>query len=704
MESLHTEKPFTLWRRDFFKLLGGGIFFLFNLGRPEESLAAETEQRRTLTKDYNAFLRIDEDGTVTCYTGKIEMGQGIITSLPQMMADELDVEYEKVKMVMGDTALCPYDAGTWGSLTTRQFGPAMLAAIAEARAVLLSMGAEYLKTTPDQLMVTKGVIRFKNKKKKSVTYGQLAKGQQIEKFLDVKPKPKDYAEYKIMGKSFFHADAIEKVTGRALYTGDFRMPGMVWAKILRPPSHFAKPVAVDTSVAEKFPGAQVIRDKDFIAVLHDDPEKAEQALATIRAEYTFDEMEVDDKTVFDRMLKIPSNARVVASKGDPDAGRKNAGILIESRFNNHYVAHAPIEPHTALAWMEGEIMMVRASTQSPFGTQEGVARELGLPLEKVRVIPPFLGGGFGGKAVSLQANEAARLAKLSGKPVMVAWNREEEFFYDSFRPAAVVTINSGITRTGEIAFWDYHEYFAGSRGSDTIYECSDQKTTSHSSNQVHPFATGAWRAPANNTNTYARESQIDMMASKAGMDPIEFRLKNLKDERMIGVLKALKKLVNWQPAVSPSGRGFGIACGFDAGGYVAHMAEVKVDKKTGMIEVVRVACAQDIGFCVNPQGATIQAEGCINMGMGYALTEEVEFTGGAVKTTNFGTYKLPRFSWIPKIDTLTLDMLTPSQGGGEPAIIAMGGVLANAVFDACGARLYTLPMTPERVLEALAAK
>jgi nicotinate dehydrogenase subunit B len=691
-------------RRDFFKLLGGGLYIFFSFGESMEAFGTEAEQRRSLPKDYNAFLRIAEDGTVTCYAGKIEMGQGVITSLAQMMADELDVEYEKVKMVMGDTALCPYDAGTWGSLTTRSYGPPMLAAIAEARAVLLSMGAEYLKTTPDQVVVSKGVISLKDNKQKKVTYGQLAKGQKIEKFLDSKPKAKDFSEYKIMGKSFLHADAKEKVMGKALYTGDFRMPGMVWAKILRPPSHFATLVKAETSEAEKMPGVQLIRDKELIAVLHTDPEKAEQALATIKAEYSFKEMEVDDKTVFERMLRIPSDARVVNSKGDIDAGKKQSAYLFDSQFNNHYVAHSPIEPHTALAWMEGDTMMVRASTQSPFGTQESVARELEMPLEKVRIIPPFLGGAFGGKAPSQQANEAARLTKLSGKPVMVAWNREEEFFYDTFRPAAVVKISSGMDKNGKITLWDYHEYFAGSRGSDTIYDVADQKTTSHSSREVHPFGTGAWRAPANNTNTFSRESQIDRMASKAGIDPVEFRLKNLKDERMIGVLKALKEMVNWQPAAAPSGRGLGIACGFDAGGYVAHMAEVKVDQNTGHVQVVRVACAQDMGFCVNPEGAVIQMEGCIMMGLGYALTEEIEFTGGDVKTANFGTYKIPRFSWLPKIETFILDKKTAPQGGGEPAIICMGGVIANAIFDACGARVYTLPMTTDRILEALAKK
>jgi isoquinoline 1-oxidoreductase len=219
---------------------------------------------------------------------------------------------------------------------------------------------------------------------------------------------------------------------------------------------------------------------------------------------------------------------------------------------------------------------------------------------------------------------------------------------------------------------------------------------------VHPFGTGAWRAPGNNTNTFARESQIDMMAAKLGVDPLDFRLKNLKDERMIGVLKAVADMVGWTPAKSPSGRGYGIACGFDAGAYVAHIAEVKVDKSTGKVQVVKVACAQDMGFCINPQGSIIQMEGCITMGMGYALTEEVKFTGGKIQTENFDNYQLPVFSWLPKIETKILDKMEAPQGGGEPAIICMGGVLANAIFDATGARLYQLPMTPERVLEALA--
>ena len=219
---------------------------------------------------------------------------------------------------------------------------------------------------------------------------------------------------------------------------------------------------------------------------------------------------------------------------------------------------------------------------------------------------------------------------------------------------------------------------------------------------VHQFSTGPWRAPNNNTNTFARESQIDIMASAAGIDPLEFRLKNLKDENIIGCLKAVADKFGYVAGKTPSGRGIGIACGADAGTWVAQMAEVKVDKSTGKVQVLRIACAQDMGLCVNPQGSIIQMEGCITMGLGYALTEELLFEGGNIIDRGFDTYNIPRFSWLPKIDTVILDRNDqPPQGGGEPAIITVGAAIANAVFDATGARLYTLPMTPERVLEAI---
>ena len=706
LETITTGEKATLKRRSFVKLLGGGIFIIFRPWNALDLFSPLPQERRTLTKDYNAFLHIQQDGTITCYTGKIEMGQGVITSLPIMIADELNVPIEKIKMVMGDTELCPYDAGTWGSQTTQTFGPAMRAALAEARAVLLEMAAVQLAVPASRLDVIDGIVIDKTNPKKKVSYAQLAKGKKLEKYLDVKPPVEDYTKFTYVSKPYMKVDSYEKVTGKAKYTADLKLPGMVHARILRPPSHGAKLTSADVSAAEKVDGVKVVRDGDFIAVISEIRDKVDEAIVKIKAEYSFDELKVNDKTVFDRMLSVKSASNVVRNEGDIDAGYKLADKVFETEYVDPYLAHAPIETHTALARFEGDKVTVWAATQTPFGLQDGIVNTFGMPREKVRVITPFVGGGFGGKSAFQQGIEAVRLAKLTGKPVMLAWTRDEEFFYDNFHSAGVVKINSGIDKSGKITFWDYHVWYSGTRGSDTIYDVPNARTTSYSQMKneppVHPFSTGPWRAPNNNTNTFAREVQIDIMASKAGIDPLEFRLMNLKDQKMIDCLKAAAEKFGYKPAKGPSGRGIGIACGHDAGTWVAEIAEVNVDKSTGKVKVVRIVCAQDMGLCVNPQGALLQMEGCVNMGLGYTFTEEVFFEGGNILTRGFDTYEIPRFSWIPKIDCVILDRKDkPPKGGGEPVIIAIGAVVANAIFDATGARLYRMPMTPARVLNAI---
>jgi len=692
-------------RRSFLKIIGGGIIVFFQPWGELDIFGAQT-QRRTLTQDYNAFLQIAEDGTVSCFTGKIEMGQGVITSLAQMMADELNVPLEKVKMVMGDTDLCPYDAGTWGSQTTQTFGPAMRAAAAEARGVLVDLAAARLGVPASQLEVRDGFVVDSKNPKRSVSYASLAKGKKLEKYLDVKPAPEDYTKFTYVGKPLKHSDALLKVTGKAKYTGDLKLPGMLFARILRPPSHGARLSTVDVSEAEKVVGTKVVRDGDFIAVLNENKDRADEAIVKIKAEYIFNELKVNDRNLYDRMVGADSRVQVLNAEGDLDLGYQQSDKLFESEFHDPYLAHAPIETHTALAKLEGDKMTVWASTQSPFGLQDGIVRELGYPREKVRVITPFVGGGFGGKAAYQQGVEAARLAKLTGKPIMLVWTRDEEFFYDTFHPAGVVRIKSGIDKNGFIKLWDYSVYYGGTRGSDTIYNVPNAKTTSYSQNMdsvmIHPFGTGPWRAPNNNANTFARESQIDIMAAEAGTDPLEFRLKNLSDEKMIACWKAVAEKFGYVPSKTPGGRGIGMACGTDAGTWVATIVEVNVDKTTGKVRVLRVASAQDMGLCVNPQGALIQMEGCIQMALGYTFTEEILFEGGNVKNRGFDAYEIPRFSWTPKMECVILDRLNmPPKGGGEPAIITVGAAVANAIFDATGARLYRMPMTPARVLEAI---
>jgi len=322
---------------------------------------------------------------------------------------------------------------------------------------------------------------------------------------------------------------------------------------------------------------------------------------------------------------------------------------------------------------------------------------------------PYVGGGFGGKSGGGQADEAARLAQITGKPVQVAWTRAEEFFYDTFRPAATIKVSSGIDGDGRLTLWDYQVYGAGARGSGVFYDVPNKSVRVYGEwgrapSGMHPFAVGAWRAPAANSNRFAAEQQMEMMAAAADIDGMDFRLMNTTDPRMLSVLNAIKDASGWESRSGPAGngRGRGVACGIDAETYVALVAEVTVDTVTGVVTVDRVVCAQDMGLVVNPDGARMQMEGCIAMGLGYVFSEEIRFEGGKVLDTNFGTYELARFSQMPEIETVFVsnDDLAP-KGGGEPAIINMGAVVANAIFDATGARVYRLPMTPERVLEAI---
>lgn len=700
------EYDFTLDRREFIKLVGGGIVIFFTAGDP--LTLQERRQGRGYPEDFNAYLLIGEDGRVSCFTGKIEMGQGIHTSLAQMLAEELDVPLNSVDMVMGDTKLCPYDSGTFGSRSTKYFGPPLRQAAAEARGVLIQLASEHLGVPAEKLMAKDGTIVARDDAKKKASYIELARGKKIERHLAKKPPIKHYSKHSISGKPTNRMDSEQKVTGEAKFAIDVRLPGMLYARILRPPAHGATLKSVDTSEAKKIPNIQVIQDGDMVAVLHKHPDVVESALNLIKAQFEPSESKLDNTTIFDHLKESAPEGNVVTEEGNLEEGKRLASISLTRTYFNHYVAHAPSETHTAIAQVEGNKATVWASTQSPFRAQGEVAQTLGFPPENVRVITPFVGCGFGGKNQGNQITEAARLAKLSGHPVQVAWSRKEEFFYDTFRPAAVIQIESGLDSAGHIVFWEYQNYYAGDRSSQPFYNIPHHRVFSmggwggRSGGSVHPFGVGAWRGPGSNTNVFAIESHIDVLAEKAGMDPLQFRLHNLTDERMKRVLMAAAEKFGESFSKAPSGNGYGLACTDYLGTYVATMAEVKVNQNNGKVQVERVVCAQDTGEVINPEGARMQIEGCITMGLGYCFTEEIRFSNGRILDENFDTYTIPRFSWLPKIETVLVDNPEmPPQGCGEPAITTMGGVIANAVFDAIGKRMFTLPMTPARIKEAL---
>jgi CO/xanthine dehydrogenase Mo-binding subunit len=696
-------------RREFLQATGlAGLFILF---RTEALAAPQLVATRPpgYPTDFNAYLRIAPDGRVGCFVGKVEMGQGNMTSLAMLAAEELDVPLARVDMLMGDTDLCPWDGGTGGSLSIWQFGPVLRGAAAEARAVLLLMAAERLQVPADRLEVKAGVISVKGDPSRHVAYGQLVQGKRIERHLaDVKPKP--VSSYTLVGKPAPRKDALEKVTGTARYSADQGLPGTLHACIVRPPAHGATLRSADTSAAERLPGVRVVRDGNLVAVLHEFPDQARKALGLVKATFDGTPPALDDRTIYRRLADRAAGARVGVQEGDLQAAAARSATLVEADYLNAYVAHAAIEPHSAVAqWKDGR-MTVWAGVQAPFPVKARVAEALGLPADKVRIITPPIGGAFGGKAAGPQAVEAARLALKAGAPVQVVWDRREEFFLDTFRPAAVVKIRSGLDQAGRITFWDCLVSGTGDREADIGYDLPAKRFASTgdsgdigtSAAGLHPFPTGAWRAPAANTNVFARESHMDILAAKAKVDPLAFRLRHLTDKRVIRVLEAAAEKFGWVAGAAPSGRGVGVACGAWRGTLTAAMAEVAVDRGTGKVRVKRVVLAQDMGLVINPDGARQQMEGAVTMGLGYALSEGLRFKDGRILDENFDTYQIPRFSWVPAIETVLIhNPELNAQSGGEPPIVCMGAVLANAIHDAVGARVFELPMTPERILEAM---
>jgi nicotinate dehydrogenase subunit B len=693
-------------RRDFFGAAGAGLFVFIGADPAQAQEPGRLPGRQSGSTDFNAYLKIGADGRVTCFAGKVELGQGAMTELAGALAEELDVPLDTVDGVMGDTDLCPYDMGTFGSMCTPLLWPAVRRAGAEAKAVLVQMASERLHVPASQLQAQAGVIRESGKPSNAVTYGQLVEGKRIERHLE--NVPVTASGFKVIGTSPRRKDGLDKVTGHAQYAGDLLLPGMLHAAILRPSAHGATLKSADTTAAEKVSGARVVKDGGMIAVLHERPDIAVAVLGKIKAEWEKPPAGPDDKTIFDHIQKMAPQPRVVGQSGDLAEGERLAGLVLEETYLNSYVAHAPIETHTATAQIEDGKVTVWASSQAPFQVQRAVAAALGMAADKVRIISRYVGGGFGGKTEADQGVEAARLAKITGKPVQVVYSRQEEFFYDRFRPAAVMKIRAGVA-AGKIVLWENHVFGAGDREANPFYDIPHKRVTSAGGWMggnpagMNPFAVGAWRAPSVNSNTFARESHIDSLAARAGIDPLEFRLNNLTNPRMRRVLETAAKQFGWKAGRAPSGRGAGMACGMYSNACNATIAEVTVNRGTGAIEVKRVVMALDEGFVVNPDGMRQQAEGCVMMGLGYSLTEEVRFRNGEVLDTNFDSYQIPRFSWLPKIEIVLVENPEmPALGGGEPPIIAMGAALANAVFDAVGARVLQLPMTPERVKAALA--
>jgi CO/xanthine dehydrogenase Mo-binding subunit len=685
---------FDVDRRDFLRVLGGGILVLsFHPTAAQES--GRVRGGHEPPKDVGAWLHIGQDGVVTVFTGKVEMGQNIRTSLAQHVAEELRVSLGSIRIVMGDTDLTPWDAGTFGSRTTPTMAPQLRAAAVAAREMLVDLAAERWKAGRAALVADAGKVT-NPATKEALSYGELAKGQKITRAVAAETGLTPAKDWKVAGTAVPKVDGRDFVTGKHQYTSDLTRPGMLHGKVLRPAGFKATLVSVDLEPAKKLPGVTAVRDGDFVGVAAPDADTAERGIAAIVAEWKT-LPQPSDEELWDELKKLPESGErpEPQTTGSFATALATADIKLESRYTVAFIAHAPLETRAALAEWNGDTLTVSTGTQRPFAVRDELAEAFHLPAGKVRVLVPDTGSAYGGKHTADAALEAARLAKAAGKPVKVVWTREEEFTWAYFRPAGVIEVKSGAGRDGKLAAWEFHNYNSGPAAIGTPYDVPNTTIQFHPARS--PLRQGSYRALAATANHFARETHMDEVAHALGMDPLAFRLKNIADPRLSAVFEAAAAKFGWGKQKAGAGRGFGLGGGKDKGGYVAMCAEIAVDEAR-RVRIVRATIAFECGAVVNPNGLRNQIEGAVVQGIGGALFEAVRFSGGRISNPRFSDYRVPRFTDVPALDVVVLDRKDlPSAGAGETPIVGLAPAVGNAIFAATGTRLRALPLAPQGI-------
>ncbi len=690
---------FELSRREFSKLLGSGIvvFFLGDALAVQESGGGRRRGfDEPMPRELAAWLHIDERGMITVYTGKVEVGQGIRTSLAQVVAEELRAPIESIRMVMGDTDLTLFDIGTFGSRTTPIMAPQLRKAAATARELLIDLAADKLQVERATLIVAGGRV-IHPETKRALDFGQLTKGRKLIKQISDDVPTTPAKEWQVAGRSVPKLEGRALVTGKHKYASDLKLGGMLYGKVLRPLAFGATLVSLDTREAETVPGAIIARDGNFVGVAAPTPDAAARAVALIKAEWK-SKPQPSSGEIFDYLRRHPAEGQSWGRAARHTAGSIERGFaasekMLEQTYTVAYIAHAPLEPRAALAqWIDGKLT-VWTGTQRPFGVRSELAEVFRIPEERVRVIVPDTGSGYGGKHTGDAAIEAARLARAAGKPVKVVWTREEEFTWAYFRPAGVIDVKSGVKGDGKIVAWEFHNYNSGAAAIRTPYDILNQKIEFHPAES--PLRQGSYRALAATANHFARETHMDELAHLLNMDPLEFRYKNISDQRLRAVLEAAATRFGWGKEKPAPDRGFGLACGYEKGGYIATCAEISVERASGKVKILRVVAAFECGAIINPDNLRNQIEGSIVMGIGGALFEAIEFENGKILNPRFSRYRVPRFSDVPIIETILIDRKDlPSAGAGETPIVGIAPAVGNAIFDATGMRQRSLPLVP----------
>jgi CO/xanthine dehydrogenase Mo-binding subunit len=731
-------------RRDFLK--GSGVIVAtfalgvphgraqVNAGRPPVSFAKN--------RKLDGWIAVDGDGAVTVFTGKVELGQGILTALAQIAAEEMDVDLDQIGMVSGNTVRGPDEGYTFGSQSVEQSGSALRAASAFARATLVAAAARRFDADPAALSVKRGVVSAPDGR--SLGYGELAR--EDPKLLDrdvshlASPKRPDL--YRIVGKSVPRIDLPDKVMASAVYLQDIRMPGMVFGRVVRPPYAGAELLNLDETAASSVPGVlAVVRLSSFLGVVAEREEQAINAADALRkaARWKAAEGRLPDAARLPQELERWAREDIVLKEpGGALAGDKVAR-WVEATYSRPYLSHASIGPSCAVAKVEPGRVTVWSHTQGPFPLRGDLAAALDLPPDYVQVIHVQAAGCYGHNGADDAALDAALLAMaVPGRPVKLQWSRRDEFAWAPAGPAMQMRAKAGLSAEGKVVDWDYalwsnshalrpgqpgglnllgawylgkghhasppakipQPFGNGDRNALPLYDFPRQRIVNHLLTEM-PVRTSSLRTLGSHGNVFAIECFMDELAQAAGSDPLAFRLAHLTDPRGRAVLQTAADAAGWRRAYPSDGRrGRGIAYTRykNISTYVAVIVEIDVDRVSGKIRVTRAVAAADAGLVINPDGMISQCEGGIVQGLSWALKEQLRFDRQAITSADWASYPIMTFDEVPPIDVRLLNRPNdPSLGAGEATVGPASAALANALANATGKRLRHLPLTPDRV-------
>jgi len=728
-------------RRDFIKG-GGALVVAFSLGGPGPARAQGAGGKTVALDDVDAFLALGRDGRVTVYTGKVDLGTGTRTALRQMAAEELDVALDHVDLVEGDTAVTPDQGPTWGSLTIQVGGVQIRQAAATARAALLDMAAQRLGAARDALEVRYGVARLKSDPTRSVSYSELIGDREFRLKVDKNAALKKPADYRIVGASVPRVDIPAKVTGEWTYMQDVRVPGMVHARVVRPPAMGATLQSVDESSVGGIKGLlRVVRAGSFLAVVAETEWAAVKAGERLKATWSSWQGLPAMSRLYDVVRATPVNKdEVTVNRGDVKGALAGAAKTLSATYEFAIHTHGSIGPSCAIAdWRDGQLTVWSAS-QAPHWLRRDLAATFGIPVTSVRVMYFDGAGCYGRNGHEDAAADAALIAREIGRPVRVQWMRHDEHGWDPKGPPTLVDLRAGLDQAGNVVAWQSEFWIpkATITQSPTLIAATlaglphkqDINPGNVFQNSAPPYAfpnahavchrlettpfRPSWiRTPGRMQNTYANEAFMDELAAAAGVDPIEFRLRHLNDPRGAEVLRAAARRARWQPRPSPQkssarvarGRGVTYVKYENVRTYVAAVADVEVDRSSGVVRVTRVVVAHDCGLMINPDGVRAQIEGNVVQTVSRTLKEELKWDGSRVTSLDWASYPILTFPEVPEVEMELIDRPgDPPWGAGEPAAAVVPSAISNAVFDAIGVRLRTVPYTPDRVKAAIRAQ